>query len=93
MQVLTNMTKAFASLAGLAEKKISFIKLSANEYAFTAGGDPNTGVIVGDDEIRVIDAKTTLKTARGTVFHDISQCRVKARPDLAQHGFQSEMAI
>ena len=66
MQALTNMTKAFASLAGLAAKKISFIKLSASAYAFTAEGNPNTDVIVGDDEIRVVDALATLQTARGT---------------------------
>ena len=87
MQVLTNMTKAFASLAGLAEKKINFITLSAKAYAFTAETDPNTGVIVGDDEVRLIDAQATLKMARGTVFHVFSRCRVKARPDLVQHGF------
>ena len=81
------MTKAFATLADLAEKKISFIKLSTSACAFTAEGNPNTDVIVGDDEISVIDAQATLKTARGTVFHDFSQRRVKARPDLAQHGF------
>lgn len=67
MQVLTNMTKAFASLAGLAAKKISFIKLSANEYAFTAEEDPNTGVIVDDDEVGVIDAHATPKMAHEVI--------------------------
>ena len=81
------MTKAFASLADLVEKKISFITLSAKAYAFTAEDDPNTGVIVGDDEVRLINAQATLKMARGTVFHDFSRCQVNSRPDLAQHGF------
>ena len=67
MQVLTNMAKAVASLPDLAEKKISFIKLSANEYAVTAEGDPNTGVIVGDDEVRLIDAQATPKMAREVI--------------------------
>ncbi len=49
----------FASQADLAPKKISFEKLSANAYAFTAEGDPNTGVIVGDDGVMVIDAQAT----------------------------------
>jgi len=61
------MTKAFASLAGLAAKKISFIKLSANEYAFTAEEDPNTGVIVDDDEVGVIDAHATPKMAHEVI--------------------------
>jgi hypothetical protein len=31
------------------QKKVSFEKLSDNAYAYTAEGDPNTGVIIGDD--------------------------------------------
>jgi glyoxylase-like metal-dependent hydrolase (beta-lactamase superfamily II) len=49
----------FASQADLKPKKISFEKLSPNAYAFTAEGDPNTGVIVGDDSVMVIDAQAT----------------------------------
>jgi glyoxylase-like metal-dependent hydrolase (beta-lactamase superfamily II) len=52
-------TKAFASQADLDEKKISFDRLSANAYAYTAEGDPNTGVIVGDDAVMVIDTQAT----------------------------------
>ena len=48
------MSKAFASQADLTDKKISFTQLSANAYAYTAEGDPNTGVIVGDDAVMVI---------------------------------------
>ena len=61
------MAKAFASQADMTEKKISFIKLSANAYAFTAEGDPNTGVIVGDDGVMVIDAQATPKMAREVI--------------------------
>ena len=43
------MSKEFASQADLDEKKVSFDKLSDNAYAYTAEGDPNTGIIVGDD--------------------------------------------
>lgn len=49
----------FASQADLKPKKISFEKLSPNAYAFTAEGDPNTGVIVGDDSVMIIDAQAT----------------------------------
>ncbi len=58
------MTKSFASQADLKPKKISFSKLSASCYAFTAEGDPNTGVIVGDDGVMVIDAQATPLMAR-----------------------------
>ena len=43
------MSKKFASQADLEEKKVSFDKLSDNAYAYTAEGDPNTGIIIGDD--------------------------------------------
>src|SRR6184192_839285 len=53
------MSKAFASQADLAEKQVSFTRLSDNAYAYTAEGDPNTGVIVGDDAVMVIDTQAT----------------------------------
>ncbi len=37
------------------KKKISWEKLSDNAYAYTAEGDPNTGVIIGDDGCMIID--------------------------------------
>ena len=40
--------KAFASQADLTEKKITFEQLSAHCWAYTAEGDPNSGVIIGD---------------------------------------------
>ena len=51
--------KAFASQADLAVKKVSFDKLSEHAYAYTAEGDPNTGIIVGDDAVMVIDTQAT----------------------------------
>jgi glyoxylase-like metal-dependent hydrolase (beta-lactamase superfamily II) len=59
--------KTFASQADLAPKKISFQKLSKNCYAFTTEGDPNTGVIVGDDGVMVIDAQATPLMAREVI--------------------------
>ena len=53
------MSKAFASQADLVEKKVSFDKLSDNAYAYTAEGDPNTGIIVGDDAVMVVDTQAT----------------------------------
>ena len=51
--------KTFASTGDLAEKKISFTEIGPDLYAFTAEGDPNTGVIVGDDSCAVFDAQAT----------------------------------
>ncbi|MFX5785460.1 MBL fold metallo-hydrolase, partial [Acinetobacter baumannii] len=39
-------------------------------YAFTAEGDPNTGVIIGRDSVMVIDAQATPASA-GTVIEKI----------------------
>ena len=52
-------TKKFASQADLEEKKISWEKLSENAYAYTAEGDPNTGVVIGDDAVLVADTQAT----------------------------------
>ncbi len=60
-------TKAFASEADREEKKVSFVQLSANAYAYTAEGDPNTGVIVGDDAVMVIDTQATPVMAQDVV--------------------------
>lgn len=59
--------KAFASQADLTAKKISFQRLSKNCWAFTAEGDPNTGVIVGKDAVMVIDAQATPLLAREVI--------------------------
>lgn len=53
------MAKGFASTTDTAEKKISFDEIGRNLYAFTAEGDPNSGIIVGDDSVMVIDAQAT----------------------------------
>src|SRR3954467_8663299 len=61
------MAKAFASEADLAAKQITFRRLSPSCWAFTAEGDPNTGVIVGDDAVMVIDAQATPLLARDVI--------------------------
>jgi len=63
------MAKAFASQADLAEKKITFTRLSENAYAYTAEGDPNTGVIVGGDGVMVIDTQATPVMAQDVIRH------------------------
>ena len=52
-------TKAFASQADLEEKKVTFEQLSEHAWAYTAEGDPNTGIIIGDDAVLVADTQAT----------------------------------
>lgn len=49
----------FASTGDTADKKVSFTELGPGLYAYTAEGDPNTGAIVGDDCVMVVDAQAT----------------------------------
>ena len=58
------MTKAFASQGDMTEKKTSFTEIGAGIYAFTAEGDPNTGVIIGDETVMVVEAQATPRLAR-----------------------------
>jgi glyoxylase-like metal-dependent hydrolase (beta-lactamase superfamily II) len=51
--------KAFASTDDTVERQISFDQIGAGLYALTAEGDPNSGVVVGDDAVLVIDAQPT----------------------------------
>jgi len=55
----TMSTKAFASQADLEEKKVTFAQLSEHAWAYTAEGDPNTGIIIGDDAVLVADTQAT----------------------------------
>ena len=49
----------FASTDDLGDKKISFDQIGTGLYAYTAEGDPNSGIIVGDDSVMVVDAQAT----------------------------------
>ena len=57
------MAKQFASQGDLSEKKISFTEVGRDLWAFTAEGDPNTGVIIGDDSVMIVDAQATPRLA------------------------------
>ncbi len=61
------MTKKFASQADMEEKQVSFTELADGLYAYTAEGDPNTGVIIGDDSVMVIDTQATPIMARDVI--------------------------
>ncbi len=53
------MTMAFASQGDLTEKTITFDEIGRDLYAFTAEGDPNSGVIIGDDSVMIVEAQAT----------------------------------
>jgi glyoxylase-like metal-dependent hydrolase (beta-lactamase superfamily II) len=61
------MTKSFASQGDMAEKEISFTEIGDGLYAFTAEGDPNTGVIIGDDSVMIVEAQATPRLARKVI--------------------------
>ena len=58
---------SFASTGDDKEKRVSFDEIGPGLYAFTAEGDPNTGVIVGPDSVMVIDAQATPVMAKTVV--------------------------
>lgn len=57
------MSKGFASQGDLVEKTETFSELAPGVYALTAEGDPNSGIVVGDDSVLVIDARATPRMA------------------------------
>ena len=61
------MSKTFASTGDLGEKTVTFGKLGEGAYAYTAEGDPNTGVIIGDEGVMVIDTQATPHMAQDVV--------------------------
>src|ERR671911_2051425 len=59
--------KVFASTGDTAAKTVSFTEIGPDLYAYTAEGDPNTGIIVGDDGCMVIDAQATPAMAEDVI--------------------------
>jgi glyoxylase-like metal-dependent hydrolase (beta-lactamase superfamily II) len=63
------MARAFASQGDTADKRTTFQEIGPGLYAFTAEGDPNSGVIVGDDAVMVVEAQATPRLARKVIEH------------------------
>lgn len=61
------MSQGFASTGDMEEKAVSFTEIGPGLYAFTAEGDPNSGVIIGDDSVMVIEAQATPRLARKVI--------------------------
>ena len=61
------MSGGFASTGDMTEKAVTFSEIGPGLYAFTAEGDPNSGVIVGDASVMVVEAQATPRLARQVV--------------------------
>jgi glyoxylase-like metal-dependent hydrolase (beta-lactamase superfamily II) len=61
------MSKKFASAGDMTEKNISFTEIGRDLWAFTAEGDPNSGVIIGDDSVMVVEAQATPRLANKVI--------------------------
>ena len=61
------MAKAFASQGDMTEKQISFTEIGEGLWAFTAEGDPNSGVIIGDDSVMIVEAQATPRLAQKVI--------------------------
>ncbi|MCK8464101.1 MBL fold metallo-hydrolase [Aliiroseovarius sp. S1339] len=61
------MAKAFASQGDMTEKKITFDEIGEGLYAFTAEGDPNSGVIIGDESVMIVEAQATPRLANKVI--------------------------
>jgi len=61
------MSKSFASTGDTTEKTVTFAEIGPDLYAYTAQGDPNSGIIVGDDCCMVIDAQATPAMAQDVI--------------------------
>jgi glyoxylase-like metal-dependent hydrolase (beta-lactamase superfamily II) len=59
--------KTFASTGDLREKIVSFTEIGLDLYAYTAEGDPNSGIIIGDDGCLVVDAQATPAMAQDVI--------------------------
>jgi glyoxylase-like metal-dependent hydrolase (beta-lactamase superfamily II) len=59
--------KGFASTGDLTQKTVSFSEIGPGLYAYTAQGDPNSGIIVGEDGCIVVDAQATPAMAKDVI--------------------------
>jgi glyoxylase-like metal-dependent hydrolase (beta-lactamase superfamily II) len=61
------MAKAFASQGDLEEKTVSFSEVGDGIWAYTAQGDPNSGVIIGDRSVMIVEAQATPRLANKVI--------------------------
>jgi len=61
------MAAKFASQGDMTEKTITFDEIGEGLWAFTAEGDPNSGVIIGDDSVMIVEAQATPRLANKVI--------------------------
>jgi len=61
------MAKAFASQGDMTEKTTTFDEIGEGLFAFTAEGDPNSGIIIGDDSVMIVEAQATPRLAHKVI--------------------------
>ena len=61
------MSKKFASQGDMTEKEISFVEVGEGLWAFTAEGDPNSGVIIRDESVMIVEAQATPRLAHKVI--------------------------
>ena len=61
------MSDPFASQGNLADKTISSCEIGDGLYALAAEGDPNSGVIIGEESVMVVEAQATPRPAQKVV--------------------------
>ena len=59
--------KTFASAGDITPKKRELVPLAPGVYAYTAEGDPNSGVIITEEGITIIEAQATPKLAKALI--------------------------
>jgi glyoxylase-like metal-dependent hydrolase (beta-lactamase superfamily II) len=71
--------KPFASVADLEEKPTTFARLSEHCWAYTAEGDPNSGVIITKDAVLICDTLATPVMAQNLIreIRKLSQAPIK----------------
>jgi len=47
----------------MSEKTVTFVEVGEGLWAYTAEGDPNSGVIIGDDSVMIVEAQATPRLA------------------------------
>src|SRR4051794_8974528 len=57
----------FARSNDLTEKEVSFDELGPGLFGWTAEGDPNSGIVIGDGSVMVVDAQATPKMAADVI--------------------------
>jgi glyoxylase-like metal-dependent hydrolase (beta-lactamase superfamily II) len=75
----------FASTQDLAEKHVSFVELADGLFAYTAEGDPNSGILVGPDGAVVVDAQATPAMAQDVIARTARVTEVPIRDVVLTH--------